>query len=183
MRLGFVPVLAVLTLLAACQSASEPPRVPPIKGYIPKDGAIEAPKTPCVADFWGNCTPVAQERHAYRWRYIRPGVRSREDAPPPPPLPPPTIRGRDDGAPGVVCHPRRRAVGDEKSSREQAEAAADYAWMGSIRYDYGERYQDLELAKGVRRTCVPSSTSSILKSPLFRCEVEATPCRSTDGVR
>ena len=141
-----------------------------------------------MKDFWGNCTPVAQERHDYRWRYIRPGMRDRnrdgerdrdrdrDDGPP-------RGKGYDDTAPGVACHPRRRVVGDEKPSREQAEAAADHAWMGSVRYDYGERYQDLELAKGIRRTCVPSSSSAILKSPQFRCEVEATPCRAADGKR
>jgi hypothetical protein len=173
MRLGFVPVLALLTLLAACQSASEQPRAP-IKAQFPVPPP--PPEAVCVKDFWGNCTPVAQERHAYRWRYIRPGTRSRDDAPP-------EVRGRDDPIAGIACHPRRRAVGDERPSREQAEAAADYAWMGAIRYDYGERYQDLELAKGVRRTCVPSSPSSTLKSSQFRCEVEATPCRTSDGKR
>ena len=53
--------------------------------------------------------------------------------------------------------------------------------MGSVRYDHGERYQDLNYAKDVRHNCGPSSTTTILKRVFFRCVVEATPCRAPLG--
>jgi hypothetical protein len=150
----------------------------------------------CVTDFWGQCVYVAQSRYAYRWRYYRArhhhyyrsyrrGYRDddrgyrrgyRED--------------REDGYygrsreridPGLQCHARRRVVGEEKSSRAKAERAADNAWMGSVRFDHGERYQDLNHAKDVRHNCGPSSTTSILKRVFFRCVIEATPCRAPLG--
>jgi hypothetical protein len=90
----------------------------------------------------------------------------------------PTVAGREQFTQGVLCHPRRRVIGDERSSQEQARTAAENAWMGSVRYDYGERYQDLNLAKDLQHSCGPSSPSGTLKSTMFRCSTEATPCRS-----
>jgi hypothetical protein len=156
MRLVAISIAASQLLLAACQMPAEP--------YAPQTHRQYAPPARCKTDFWGNCMRVASQRHAYRWRYVRPGIRSRE---------------RFEHA--QLCHPRRRVVGDERPSREEAQTAAGHAWMGSIRYDYGERYQDLALAKEVRHTCVPSSPGSTLKSALFRCVAEATPCRAPEG--
>lgn len=125
----------------------------------------------CVKDFWGYCSRVAYHRRAYRWRYYRPhhyghrrldGLSERIDL-------------------GRQCHARRRVVGEEKSSRAKAQRAADNAWMGSVRYDHGERFQDLNNAKDVRHNCDPSSTTTILKRVFFRCVVEATPCRGPAG--
>ena len=111
-----------------------------------------APPAPCEnTDFWGNCMRVMAYRHDQRWRYVRPGVRS---------------EGR---------------VGEERPSRADAQRAAENAWMGSVRYDFGERYQDINQAKDVRHNCDPSSVSAILKTPHFRCAVEATPCRGAIG--
>ena len=127
----------------------------------------------CVRDFWGNCTPVADNRHPYRWRYVRPGHRNET---------PPTASagggGVEHAGPTVVCHPRRRVIGEEQPSTEQAQLSAEQAWMGAVRYDYGERYQNLSLAKEVRYTCAPSSASSGLKRAMYRCATEAVPCRS-----
>jgi hypothetical protein len=81
----------------------------------------------------------------------------------------------------TVCHARRRVVGDERPSQDDARRAAENGWMGAVRYDYGERYQDINRAKDVRLNCGPSSTSAVLKTPHFRCSVEATPCRETQG--
>jgi hypothetical protein len=135
--------------------------------------ADSSPKATCVRDFWGNCTPVASNRHAYRWRYVRPGRRR------------PEASGGGGGGggrvehagPSVVCHPRRRVIGEEQPSTEQAQQAAEQAWMGSVRYDYGERYQNLSMAREVRYTCAPSSPSGTLKRGMFRCAAEAIPCR------
>ncbi len=137
-------------------------------------------KNRCATDFWGNCTYVAHNRYAYRWRYYHhrhhrhrrygsdyysyayPGARERIDH-------------------GLQCHARRRVIGEEKSSRARAQRAADNAWMGSVRYDHGERFQDLNYAKDVRHNCGPSSTTTILKRTFFRCSIEATPCRAPLG--
>jgi hypothetical protein len=135
----------------------------------------------CVTDFWGNCVRVARHRHAYRWRYLhrrhrwhrhehRDGYRHAHWHP---------SRERIDH--GLVCHARRRVVGEERPSRAKAQRAADNAWMGSVRYDHGERYQDLNHAKDVRHNCDPSSTTTILKRVFFRCVIEATPCRAPVG--
>ena len=141
----------------------------------------------CATDFWGSCTYVAHNRYAYRWRYYRPRHqhyrRHRHD--------------RHDGDSyysssyypgsreridhGLQCHSRRRVIGEEKSSRARAQRAADNAWMGSVRYDHGERFQDMNHAKDVRHNCGPSSTTTILKRTFFRCSVEATPCRAPLG--
>jgi hypothetical protein len=135
----------------------------------------------CATDFWGNCTYVAHNRYAYRWRYYHSRFH----------------RYRRDGDSyysnyyfagsreridhGLQCHARRRVIGEEKSSRARAQRAADNAWMGSVRYDHGERYQDMNYAKDVRHNCGPSSTTTILKRTFFRCSVEATPCRAPLG--
>jgi len=81
----------------------------------------------------------------------------------------------------LVCHGRRRVVGEERPSQDDARRAAENGWMGSVRYDFGERYQDINRAKDVRLNCGPSSVSIALKTPHFRCAVEATPCRDTQG--
>lgn len=140
----------------------------------------------CVSDFWGRCSNVARHRHAYRWRYYNnrryqghrhyrhhnhhdrdnrwfvPGSGERIDH-------------------GLACHARRRVVGEERPSRAKAQRAADNAWMGAVRYDHGERYQDINNAKDIRHNCDPSSTTTILKRVFFRCVLEATPCRGATG--
>ena len=72
-------------------------------------------------------------------------------------------------------------MGDERPSQDDARRAAENGWMGAVRYDFGERYQDINRAKDVRLNCGPSSMSVVLKTPHFRCAVEATPCRETQG--
>lgn len=78
---------------------------------------------------------------------------------------------------GAHCHTRRRVVGDEKTTKARALRAAERAWMGAVRYDHGERFQDLNNAKDIRRNCDPSS----VRDQSVRCVVEATPCRAPIG--
>ena len=124
----------------------------------------------CVTDFWGHCTRVAHHRHAYRWRYYRRHHHTHYHN-----------RSLERIDPGLQCHARRRVIGEERPTRAKAQRASDNAWMGSVRYDHGERYQDLNHAKDVRHNCDPSSTTTILKRVYFRCVVEATPCRAPLG--
>jgi hypothetical protein len=232
--------------LAACQAG-------PTAGSLLDANPNQPQQQPymrCMNDFWGNCTAVVSSRTEYKWRYVRPGVRSPEEEPagrrqaeaaakvpgandhvtkvrvgdpamrvrqpePAPPkarevvqpvpkvreatqppskvrevaqpapkvreaiLPAPKVRETRDNT--IVCHPRRRVVGEERPSRDDAQRAAENAWMGNVRYDFGERYQDINRAKDVRNICGPSSVSHALRVPQFRCVLEATPCRATEG--
>jgi hypothetical protein len=126
----------------------------------------------CAKDFWGRCKdgrpPWRHARHAYRSDDDRDHDRR-------------SHRDRSEVDRGAFCHPRRRVVGEERPSKEKALRAVDDAWMGAVRYDHGERYQDLNHARDVRHNCDPSSTSAILKRVHFRCVIEATPCRAATG--
>ena len=129
----------------------------------------------CVTDFWGSCLRVARHRHAYRWRYyhhrsyrtrfIIPGAGERIDH-------------------GLFCHARRRVIGEEQAGKKKALDNAQKAWMNAVRYDHGERYQDINHAKDVRQTCDfsshirPGIAEKLFKRDFFRCVVEATPCRA-----
>lgn len=253
MRIFAMLAASAHLLLAACQTgpglllpppSAEAPSAPAASEQV---AGKPTPYMRCVSDFWGNCTGVVSSRHAYRWRYVRPGKRApeerespvvraslagaRESAPPPAKSPvagekrqtvtaprepspirevamtapalapalkptpaatekrqtPPASReprrtrevaARDSG---IVCHPRRRVIGEERPSQDDARRAAENGWMGAVRYDHGERYQDINKAKDVRHICGPSSVSAALRTPYFRCVVEGTPCRETQG--
>jgi hypothetical protein len=72
-------------------------------------------------------------------------------------------------------------VGNEEGSKDKARRAAEDAWMGAVRYDYGERFQDLNHARDVRHNCDLSSKTLYLNRARFRCVIEATPCRAPTG--
>jgi hypothetical protein len=130
----------------------------------------------CSKDFWGRCKDGRPPWRRSHWRRDRDDDRDRvrdDDRR--------HRRDRSDIDRGAFCHPRRRVVGEERPGKEKALKAADDAWMGAVRYDHGERYQDLNHARDVRHNCDPSSTSSILKRVHYRCVVEATPCRAPTG--
>jgi hypothetical protein len=117
----------------------------------------------CATDFWGRC---ADGRPRWRRHNVHFGWQP---------------HGKDDVDRGAFCHPRRRVVGTEEKTRERARYSADDAWMGAMRYDFGERFQDLNYAKDVRHNCDLSSKTPFLKKARFRCVVEATPCRAPTG--
>lgn len=127
----------------------------------------------CAKDFWGRCADGRP-----RWRrhnHDDNGYQHQHGH---------HHAGRGDVDRGAVCQLRRRVVGVEKTSRAQARRAADDAWMGAVRYDHGERFQDLNHAKDVRHNCDPSTPVSpavLIKKTYFRCVVEATPCRGPTG--
>jgi len=136
----------------------------------------------CVKDFWGNCQE-SPRRHGLHYRHCtkdfwglckdgRPPWRSYSRR---------HYHHHVGIDRGTFCHSRRRVVGEERTSKAKALRAADDAWMGAVRYDHGERFQDINHARDVRHNCDPSSTSSILKRVHFRCVIEATPCRAPTG--
>jgi hypothetical protein len=135
-----------------------------------ENGRYHSRYRPCVSEYWGNCNDVRR-----RWRHYPRDHHVHQ---------PRGERGELDR--GVICHPRRRIVGDERSSREKAQQTAESAWRGAVRYDYGERYQNLDHAKDIRTNCDPSTVpsrgiSKLLKAVQYRCVVEATPCRAPPG--
>src|SRR5215211_2364891 len=63
--------------LAACQAG-------PTAGSLLDANSSQPQQQPymrCMNDFWGNCTAVVSSRAEYKWRYVRPGVRSPEEEP------------------------------------------------------------------------------------------------------
>ena len=79
--------------------------------------------------------------------------------------------------------PRQAARGRRRASLAATTHDARPRTAGWARFatTHGERYQDINRAKDVRHVCGPSSISIVLKTPHFRCVVEATPCRATQG--
>ena len=68
---------------------------------------------------------------------------------------------------------RDEAVHDARKSVKKIRGA-----IRMVRFDFGERYQNLALAKEVRYTCSPSSPQAGIKRAMYRCTTEAIPCRS-----
>jgi hypothetical protein len=120
----------------------------------------------CAKDFWGRC---ADGRPRYHRQHHHDNGHGHHH------------HAKGDVDRGAFCQPRRRVVGTEQKTREKARFAADDSWMGSVRYDFGERFQDLNYAKDVRHNCDLSSKTPFLKSARFRCVVAATPCRAPAG--
>jgi hypothetical protein len=131
------------------------------RGHSWREGISYRHYRHCAKDFWGRCADGRP-----RWR----GYEGYQQE-----------ASRGDVDRGAFCHPRRRVVGTEQKTREKARYAADDSWMGAMRYDFGERFQDLNYAKDVRHNCDLSSKTPFLKSARFRCVVEATPCRAPAG--
>jgi hypothetical protein len=78
------------------------------------------------------------------------------------------------------CYDVVSATGTEQPSKARARKAAYDAWMGRVRNDYGERYQDLTFAEDPRQVCgvsTPVSPALIIKKLYFRCTVSAKPCQ------
>lgn len=97
-------------------------------------------------------------RHHRRWRARRPVV-------------------RHDGK----CKPAVAVTGDQGQNEAAAWAHAVTAWRGRVRWLYGERYADDQLAQDVTRACAPSSIPDAYRDKanpqLYRCELVARPCR------
>jgi hypothetical protein len=136
---------------------------PPVRENVAvRDTPAAREKAPVRENVAMRDTPAAREKASVREKVVR-------DT---------SVMSRDKT---MVCHGRRRVVGEERPSQDDARRAAENGWMGSVRYDFGERYQDINRAKDVRLNCGPSSVSVALKTPHYRCAVEATPCRDTQG--
>lgn len=83
---------------------------------------------------------------------------------------------------GVVCHGFVPAVGEQAQSEEAAWEAAIVAWRGRVRWLHGERFTDHQAARNLIKACAPSSVPDAYRDqklpPLYRCEMQARPCRA-----
>jgi hypothetical protein len=144
----------------------------------------------CAKDFWGNCKGGHRSwRHSYQYRHCakdfwgrcadgRPRWRRHHHHGGG------WVGSREEINRGAVCQPRRRVVGIERTTYRNAKKEAEDAWMSAVRYDHGERFQNLENAKDVRYNCDPStpvSPAAFVKKTYVRCAVEGTPCRAQTG--
>ncbi len=83
------------------------------------------------------------------------------------------------------CLDRKRVVGSEHASVEGALNAAKRQWMSLVRWDHGEKFMNIDIAKDYRQRCERSSTNETIAgraaegltgSFYTRCEVIAAPC-------
>jgi type IV secretory pathway component VirB8 len=80
-----------------------------------------------------------------------------------------------------------RVVGVEHATEAAAKEAAIRQWQATVRYDYGERYLDIDNARHMRWRCDRSGTNETVAGRvesavtggagyLKRCIVSAVPC-------
>jgi len=121
-----------------------------------------------------------EERRAERREEWREGRRGREDE----------WERRDEGRErGESCKiDVVRVVGTEHQTETAAKDAAIRQWQATARYDYGERYMDIDNARHMRWRCDRSGTNESVAGRvesavtagggyLRRCIVSAVPCR------
>lgn len=70
-----------------------------------------------------------------------------------------------------------RAVGSQWATESGAEESAQKSWREEVRFHHGESAADLDKAKEYARRCTKSSIGEVVGQSLYRCEVEAVPCR------
>jgi hypothetical protein len=84
---------------------------------------------------------------------------------------------------GAVCHGSIIITGDQAHTTKDATANAVLAWQGRVRFRYGERYIDMGSAKDATVVCAQSSVPDAFRdkagATLYRCELQARPCRAT----
>jgi hypothetical protein len=93
---------------------------------------------------------------------------------------------------GVHCKDEVvRVVGGEHATMDAAKNAATRQWQSAVRYDHGEKFMDLDNARGMRWRCDRSSTNESIAGRvgeavggalssgggfLKRCVISARPC-------
>lgn len=78
---------------------------------------------------------------------------------------------------GASCLKPVRAVGSQWATESGAEESAQKSWREEVRFHHGESAADLDKAKEYARRCTKSSIGEVVGQSLYRCEVEAVPCR------
>lgn len=57
---------------------------------------------------------------------------------------------------------------------------AEALWIARVRFDFGERYTDLNQAKDVNSACVSWSIPGIELRREYRCKIWARPCAASE---
>jgi len=87
---------------------------------------------------------------------------------------------------GADCREPLAREGTEHAEESNAKRSAMEAWAEAVRWLHGERYQQLNIARGVRMVCGQSSTAEGVINRVeasvglikHRCQIIAQPCKA-----
>ena len=85
---------------------------------------------------------------------------------------------RTEGRDGRVCLDRVRGLGTQWIGEQGALDGAKKDWMEHVRYYHGETYVDMSHATDVMKRCGRVSIGEVAGQVLYRCEIEARPCKA-----
>jgi hypothetical protein len=86
---------------------------------------------------------------------------------------------RADRERGRTCLDRVRGLGTQWIGEQGALDAAKKDWMERVRYYYGETFLDLSHASDFAKRCGRVSIGEVAGQVLYRCEIEARPCKAS----
>jgi hypothetical protein len=78
-----------------------------------------------------------------------------------------------------VCLDRVRGLGTQWIGEQGALDAARKDWMERVRYYHGETFLDLSHAADFAKRCGRVSIGEVAGQVLYRCEIEARPCKAS----
>ena len=80
---------------------------------------------------------------------------------------------------GRTCLDRVRGLGTQWIGEQGALDAAKKDWMERVRYYHGETFLDLSHASDFAKRCGRVSIGEVAGQVLYRCEIEARPCKAS----
>jgi hypothetical protein len=80
---------------------------------------------------------------------------------------------------GRTCLDRVRGLGTQWIGEQGALDAAKKDWMERVRYYHGETFLDLSHASDFVKRCGRVSIGEVAGQVLYRCEIEARPCKGS----
>ena len=86
---------------------------------------------------------------------------------------------RDGRERNRVCLDRVRGLGTQWIGEQGALDAAKKDWMERVRYYQGETFLDLSHAADFAKRCGRVSIGEVAGQVLYRCEIEARPCKGS----
>jgi hypothetical protein len=78
-----------------------------------------------------------------------------------------------------TCLDRVRGLGTQWIGEQGALDAARKDWMERVRYYHGETFLDLSHGKDFVKRCGRVSIGEVAGQVLYRCEIEARPCKAS----
>ena len=79
---------------------------------------------------------------------------------------------------GRTCLDRVRGLGTQWIGEQGALDAAKKDWMERVRYYHGETFLDLSHSSDFAKRCGRVSIGEVAGQVLYRCEIEACPCKA-----